>query len=127
MLGSYRLPFFVGAAASLGGAAYVWLFLPSPTAVHQRMTQETMQDEAADSTDSTASVLSASGPAAAASSSSSSSSSSAASKGGGGGESAGGGGSSGLVAGALPRLLLLCIYLTCTCVSQGFLMVAMPP
>ena len=107
----------------------MWLFLPSSTAVQQRMAQEMKQEEAAASTASTASaasaasVPSASGPAAAAASNASSSSSpSFYSKGGG----AGGGDSSGLVAGALPRLLLLCVYLICTCVSQGFLMVAMP-
>ena len=42
----------------------------------------------------------------------------------GGDGGAGEGSSSGLVVGALPRLLLLCIYLICTCISQGFLMVA---
>ena len=104
----------------------MWLFLPSSAAVQQRMMQEMQQEEAKAS--AAASAPSAGGPAAAAASnaSSSSSSSSSSSKGRAGGGGAGGGGSSGLVAGALPRLLLLCVYLICTCVSQGFLMVAMP-
>ena len=46
----------------------------------------------------------------------------------GGGASAGaaGGGEGGLVPGAGLRLSLLCVYLVCTCVSQGFLMVVLP-
>ena len=102
----------------------MWLFLPSSAAVQQRMMQEMKQEEAAAS--AAASAPSAGGPAAAAASNASSSSSFSSSKGRAGGGGAGGGGSSGLVAGALPRLLLLCVYLICTCVSQGFLMVAMP-
>ena len=43
MLRSYRLPFVVGAAASLGGGAAVGLMLPSAAAVQQRMVQETQE------------------------------------------------------------------------------------
>ena len=32
----------------------------------------------------------------------------------------------GLVPGAVPRLIMLCVYLVCTCISQGFLMVVLP-
>ena len=121
MLGSYRLPFVVGAAASLGGGAYVGLLLPSAAAVQQHMVQETQEAKLA--------KAATSAPAAVASNASTSASLSSSNGEAGGGGAGGDGGaregsSSGLVVGALPRLLLLCIYLFCTCISQGFLMVA---
>ena len=121
MLGSYRLPFVVGAAASLGGGAYVGFLLPSAAAVQQCMVQETQEAKLA--------KAATSAPAAVASNASTAASSSSSNGEAGGGGAGGDGGaregsSSGLVVGALPRLLLLCIYLICTCISQGFLMVA---
>ena len=116
MLGSYRLPFVVGAAASLGGGAYVGLLLPSTAAVQQRMVQETQEGKLA--------KAATSAPAAVASNASTAASSSSSNGGAGVDGGAGEGSSSGLVVGALPRLLLLCFYLFCTCISQGFLLVA---
>ena len=136
MLGSYRLPFVVGAAASLGGGAYVGLLLPSAAAVQQHMVQETQEAKLAKAaTSAPAAVASNASTAASLSSSNGGAGVGGAGVAGAGGGGAGGGGaggdggagegsSSGLVVGALPRLLLLCIYLICTCISQGFLMVA---
>ena len=134
MLGSYRLPFVVGAAASLGGGAYVGFLLPSAAAVQQRMVQETQEGKQAQGgrqggQEAKLAEAATSAPAAVASNASTAASSSSSNGEAGGGGSGGDGGaregsSSGLVVGALPRLLLLCIYLICTCISQGFLMVA---
>ena len=135
MLGSYRLPFVVGAAASLGGGAYVGLLLPSAAAVQQRMVQETQEGtqraqggrqggQKAKLAEAATSAPAAVDSNACTAASSSSSSGGAGGGGAGGDGGAGEGSSSGLVVGALPRLLLLCIYLICTCISQGFLMVA---
>jgi hypothetical protein len=135
MLGSYRLPFVVGAAASLGGGAYVGLLLPSAAAVQQRMVQETQEGKQGaqggrqGGQKAKLAEAATSAPAAVDSNASTAASSSSSSGGAGGGGAGGDGGagegsSSGLVVGALPRLLLLCIYLICTCISQGFLMVA---
>ena len=139
MLGSYRLPFVVGAAASLGGGAYVGLMLPSAAAVQQRMVQETQegrqgaQDGRQGGQEAKLAEAATSSPAAVASNASTAASSPS-SNGAGGGVAGGGvagvdggageGSSSGLVVGALPRLLLLCFYLFCTCISQPFLLVA---
>jgi len=133
MLGSYRLPFVVGAAASLGGGAYVGFLLPSAAAVQQRMVQETQEGKQAQGgrqggQEAKLADAATSAPAVASNASAAASSSSSNGKAGGGGAGGDGGAgersSSGLVVGALPRLLLLCIYLICTCISQGFLMVA---
>ena len=133
MLGSYRLPFVVGAAASLGGGAYVGLMLPSAAAVQQRMVQETQEGKQAQGgrqggQEAKLAEAATSAPAVASNASTAASSSSSNGEAGGGGSGGDGGAregsSSGLVVGALPRLLLLCIYLICTCISQGFLMVA---
>ena len=134
MLGSYRLPFVVGAATSLGGGAYVGFLLPSAAAVQQRMVQETQEGkqgaQGGRQGGQEAKLAEAATSAPAVASNASTAASSSSSNGEAGGGSAGGdggareGSSSGLVVGALPRLLLLCIYLICTCISQGFLMVA---
>jgi len=133
MLGSYRLPFVVGAAASLGGGAYVGFLLPSAAAVQQRMVQETQEGKQAQGgrqggQEAKLADAATSAPAVASNASTAASSSSSNGEAGGGGSGGDGGAregsSSGLVVGALPRLLLLCIYLICTCISQGFLMVA---
>ena len=133
MLGSYRLPFVVGAAASLGGGAYVGFLLPSAAAVQQRMVQETQEGKQAQGgrqggQEAKLAEAATSAPAVASNASTAASSSSSNGEAGGGGSGGDGGAregsSSGLVVGALPRLLLLCIYLICTCISQGFLMVA---
>ena len=146
MLGSYRLPFVVGAATSLGGGAYVGLMLPSVAAVQQRMVQETQegkqgaqegkqgaQEGRQGGQEAKLAEAATSAPAAVASNASTAASSSSSNGVGGGGAvggvagfdgGAGEGSSSGLVVGALPRLLLLCFYLFCTCISQGFLLVA---
>ena len=133
MLGSYRLPFVVGAAASLGGGAYVGFLLPSAAAVQQCMVQETQEGKQAQGgrqggQEAKLADAATSAPAVASNASAAASSSSSNGEAGGGGAGGDGGAregsSSGLVVGALPRLLLLCIYLICTCISQGFLMVA---
>ena len=133
MLGSYRLPFVVGAAASLGGGAYVGFLLPSAAAVQQRMVQETQEGKQAQGgrqggQEAKLADAATSAPAVASNASTAASSSSSNGEAGGGGSGGDGGAregsSSGLVVGALPRLLLLCFYLFCTCISQGFLLVA---
>ena len=130
MLGSYRLPFVVGAAASLGGGAYVGLMLPSAAAVQQRMMQETQegkqgaQEGRQGGQEAKLAEAATSAQAAVASNASTAASSSSSNGGAGVDGGAGEGSSSGLVVGALPRLLLLCFYLFCTCISQGFLLVA---
>ena len=102
LMGGYRVPFFVGAGASTLAAAFVSLHLPSPTVVQALMAE-----------------AEARAPAAAAASGKPSATAATATKVEG---SAGGG----LLPGAVPKLVLQCVYLVCTCLSQGFLMVAMP-
>lgn len=96
LAGGYRTPFFIGAAASTLATVLVWLRLPEPSTI-----QALMKADAAN-------VASAAPPGKA------------------GAKGPAPSGDAGLAPGATPRLVLLCIYLVCTCVSQGFLMVVMP-
>ena len=103
LAGGYRTPFIVGACASALATVLVWIRLPEPSTV-----QALMRGAQAGPGDA-AGANTASKPAAAATPTPSAA-----------------GGSGGLVANGGARLVLLCVYLVCTCVSQGFLMVVMP-
>ena len=97
MFGGYRVPFFVGAGASMLGAAFVWLRLPEPQKVQDLLRTVDGQSDPVPSA-----TMKKAGSSA---------------------EPQEGGG---LVPGAGLRLSLLCVYLVCTCISQGFLMVVLP-
>ena len=105
LAGGYRTPFLVGAGASALATVLVWVRLPEPSAIQALMRAQ------AGTRDPPAAAVTATKPAAATATPAAA-----------GGEGGGGG----LVPGASPRLVLLCLYLVCTCVAQGFLMVVLP-